>query len=196
MKRPSGVRSLCAAVGGLNRPEARLLEPVATRLVQLLVGLRQARAGQAELEAVRVHARVAAPAVEHTLVPADVDVAGRDRVEQLGENCLEEPHGLRERGNQVRQDPPVGGHLKRPARVGPELGQNYIIDSFLVVVTGGVGKLLGSILAAIGIGGLNKLIEPSLGAVFGKVLMLVLVIVFIQRRPSGLFATKGRYADA
>jgi urea transport system permease protein len=66
----------------------------------------------------------------------------------------------------------------------------------MVVVTGGVGKLLGSILAATGIGGLNKLIEPSLGAVFGKVLILILVIVFIQRRPSGLFAIKGRYADS
>jgi len=90
----------------------------------------------------------------------------------------------------------AGCAITQIGNVGPELGQNYIVDSFLVVVTGGVGKLLGSILAAIGIGGLNKLIEPSLGAVFGKVLMLVLVIVFIQRRPSGLFATKGRYADA
>ena len=79
--------------------------------------------------------------------------------------------------------------------MGPELGQNYIVDSFMVVVTGGVGKLLGSILAALGIGGLNKIIEPSFGAVFGKVLILVFVILFIQRRPSGLFATKGRYAD-
>jgi urea transport system permease protein len=58
------------------------------------------------------------------------------------------------------------------------------------------GKLLGSILAALGIGGLNKIIEPSLGAVYGKVLILVFVILFIQRRPSGLFAVKGRYADA
>jgi urea transport system permease protein len=80
--------------------------------------------------------------------------------------------------------------------VGPELGQNYIVDSFMVVVTGGVGKLAGSILAAIGIGGLNKIIEPGMGAVFGKVLILVLVILFIQRRPSGLFATKGRYAES
>jgi urea transport system permease protein len=66
----------------------------------------------------------------------------------------------------------------------------------MVVVTGGVGKLAGSILAAGGIGGLNKVIEPSLGAVYGKVLILVLVILFIQRRPSGLFAAKGRHADA
>jgi urea transport system permease protein len=90
----------------------------------------------------------------------------------------------------------AGCALTQIGNVGPELGQNYIVDSFMVVVTGGVGKLLGSILAAVGIGGLNKIIEPSLGAVFGKVLILVLVILFIQRRPSGLFAAKGRYADS
>jgi len=90
----------------------------------------------------------------------------------------------------------AGCALTQIGNVGPELGQNYIVDSFMVVVTGGVGKLAGSILAAIGIGGLNKIIEPSMGAVFGKVLILVFVILFIQRRPSGLFAAKGRYADA
>jgi urea transport system permease protein len=90
----------------------------------------------------------------------------------------------------------AGCAITQIGNVGPELGQNYIVDSFMVVVTGGVGKLLGSIIAATGIGGLNKIIEPGLGAVFGKVLILVLVIVFIQRRPSGLFATKGRYADS
>ena len=90
----------------------------------------------------------------------------------------------------------AGCALTQIGNVGPELGQNYIVDSFMVVVTGGVGKLLGSILAAVGIGGLNKIIEPSLGAVYGKVLILVAVILFIQRRPSGLFAVKGRHADA
>ena len=90
----------------------------------------------------------------------------------------------------------AGCAITQIGNVGPELGQNYIVDSFMVVVTGGVGKLLGSIIAATGIGGLNKIIEPGLGAVFGKVLILILVIVFIQRRPSGLFATKGRYADS
>ena len=90
----------------------------------------------------------------------------------------------------------AGCALTQIGNVGPELGQNYIVDSFMVVVTGGVGKLLGTILAAVGIGGLNKIIEPSLGAVFGKVLILILVILFIQRRPSGLFAMKGRYADS
>ena len=90
----------------------------------------------------------------------------------------------------------AGCAITQIGNVGPELGQNYIVDSFMVVVTGGVGKLLGSILAAVGIGGLNKIIEPGMGAVFGKVLILVLVILFIQRRPSGLFAAKGRYAES
>jgi urea transport system permease protein len=90
----------------------------------------------------------------------------------------------------------AGCALTQIGNVGPELGQNYIVDSFMVVVTGGVGKLFGTILAAVGIGGLNKIIEPGLGAVFGKVVILVFVILFIQRRPSGLFAAKGRYADS
>jgi len=90
----------------------------------------------------------------------------------------------------------AGCALTQIGNVGPELGQNYIVDSFMVVVTGGVGKLLGTILAAVGIGGLNKIIEPGLGAVFGKVVILVLVVLFLQRRPSGLFAAKGRYADS
>ena len=90
----------------------------------------------------------------------------------------------------------AGCALTQIGNVGPELGQNYIVDSFMVVVTGGVGKLAGTILAAAGIGGLNKVIEPGLGAVFGKVAILVAVILFIQRRPSGLFAAKGRYADS
>ena len=80
--------------------------------------------------------------------------------------------------------------------MGPSLGQNYIVDSFMVVVTGGVGKLLGTILAAAGIGGLNKGIEPALGAVFAKVAILIAVILFLQRRPAGLFATRGRGAEA
>ena len=90
----------------------------------------------------------------------------------------------------------AGCALTQIGNVGPELGQNYIVDSFMVVVTGGVGKLAGTIVAAAGIGGLNKLIEPGLGAVFGKVAILIAVILFIQRRPSGLFAAKGRYADS
>jgi urea transport system permease protein len=66
----------------------------------------------------------------------------------------------------------------------------------MVVVTGGVGKLAGTIVASLGIGSLNKLLEPSFGAVYGKVLILVLVILFLQRRPSGLFAIKGRQVES
>jgi urea transport system permease protein len=90
----------------------------------------------------------------------------------------------------------AGCALTQIGNVGPSLGQNYIVDSFMVVVTGGVGKLAGTILAAAGLGGLTKGVEPALGAVFGKVAMLVAVILFLQRRPAGLFATRGRNAEA
>ncbi len=90
----------------------------------------------------------------------------------------------------------AGCALTLIGNVEPGLGQNYIVDSFMVVVTGGVGKLMGTIVASLGIGGLNKLLEPSFGAVYGKVLILVLVVLFLQRRPSGLFMIKGRHADA
>lgn len=89
----------------------------------------------------------------------------------------------------------AGWALTLIGNVEPGLGQNYIVDSFMVVVTGGVGKLTGTIVASLGIGGLNKFLEPSLGAVYGKVCILVLVILFLQWRPSGLFAMKGRQAD-
>ncbi|MBX3303451.1 MAG: urea ABC transporter permease subunit UrtB [Nitrospira sp.] len=90
----------------------------------------------------------------------------------------------------------AGWALTMVGNVDPGLGQNYIVDSFMVVVTGGVGKLAGTIWAALGIGGLNKLIEPFSGAVYGKVFILVGVILFLQWRPQGLFAAKGRSADA
>jgi urea transport system permease protein len=90
----------------------------------------------------------------------------------------------------------AGCALTQIGNVGPSLGQNYIVDSFMVVVTGGVGKLVGTLLAAAGIGELNKVIEPALGAVFAKVAILVAVILFLQRRPAGLFAAKGRDAEA
>jgi urea transport system permease protein len=90
----------------------------------------------------------------------------------------------------------AGWALTMVGNVDPGLGQNYIVDSFMVVVTGGVGKLAGTIWAALGIGGLNKLIEPVSGAVYGKVFILVGVILFLQWRPQGLFAAKGRSADA
>jgi urea transport system permease protein len=90
----------------------------------------------------------------------------------------------------------AGWALTMVGNVDPGLGQNYIVDSFMVVVTGGVGKLAGTIWASLGIGGMNKVIEPFTGAVYGKVFILVGVILFLQWRPSGLFAAKGRSADA
>lgn len=88
-----------------------------------------------------------------------------------------------------------GVALSQVGNVGPDLGQSYIIDSFLVVVLGGVGQLAGSLWAAFGLGIANKLLEPQIGAVLGKILILALVILFIQKRPQGLFALKGRVID-
>lgn len=88
-----------------------------------------------------------------------------------------------------------GVALSQLGNVGPELGQGYIIDSFLVVVLGGVGQLAGSVAAAFGLGIFNKILEPQMGAVLGKILILVMIILFIQKRPQGLFALKGRVID-
>ncbi|MGS4679902.1 urea ABC transporter permease subunit UrtB [Enterobacter soli] len=88
-----------------------------------------------------------------------------------------------------------GVALSQLGNVGPELGQGYIIDSFLVVVLGGVGQLAGSVAAAFGLGIFNKILEPQMGAVLGKILILVAIILFIQKRPQGLFALKGRVID-
>jgi len=88
-----------------------------------------------------------------------------------------------------------GVALSQLGNVGPELGQLYIVDSFMVVVVGGVGKIAGSVVAAIGLGTINKVLEPFAGAVLGKIFVLVFVVLFIQRRPQGLFALKGRSAE-
>ena len=88
-----------------------------------------------------------------------------------------------------------GVALSQVGNVGPDLGQSYIIDSFLVVVLGGVGQLAGSVFAAFGLGIANKILEPQIGAVLGKILILALIILFIQKRPQGLFALKGRVID-
>ena len=88
-----------------------------------------------------------------------------------------------------------GVALSQVGNVGPDLGQSYIIDSFLVVVLGGVGQLAGSVFAAFGLGVANKILEPQIGAVLGKILILALIILFIQKRPQGLFALKGRVID-
>ncbi|RMN21988.1 hypothetical protein ALQ63_03516 [Serratia plymuthica] len=88
-----------------------------------------------------------------------------------------------------------GVALSQLGNVGPELGQGYIIDSFLVVVLGGVGQLAGTVVAAFGLGIVNKILEPQIGAVLGKILILALIVLFIQKRPQGLFAFKGRVID-
>ena len=88
-----------------------------------------------------------------------------------------------------------GVALSQIGNVGPELGQLYIVDSFMVVVLGGVGKIAGTVAGAMGLGVLNKFLEPVAGAVLGKIFVLVLIIIVIQKRPQGLFALKGRMVD-
>ena len=89
----------------------------------------------------------------------------------------------------------AGVALSQSDNVSPNLGQTYIIDSFLVVVFGGVGNLLGTLVGALSLGVFNKFLEPYSGAVLAKILVLVVVILFIQRRPRGLFALKGRAVE-
>jgi urea transport system permease protein len=90
----------------------------------------------------------------------------------------------------------AGVALSQIDNVSPNLGQGYIIDSFMVVVFGGVGNLWGTLVGAFSLGILNKFLEPYAGAVLGKILVLVLIILFIQKRPRGLFALKGRAVEA
>ncbi len=90
----------------------------------------------------------------------------------------------------------AGVALSQIDNVSPNLGQSYIIDSFMVVVFGGVGNLWGTLVGAMTLGVANKFLEPYAGAVLGKILVLVFIILFIQRRPRGLFALKGRAVDA
>ncbi len=88
-----------------------------------------------------------------------------------------------------------GVALSQLGNVGPDLGQSYIVDSFMVVVLGGVGQLAGTVIAAFGLGEVNKFLEPFAGAVMGKIFILIFIIIFIQRRPQGLFALKGRSVE-
>jgi len=90
----------------------------------------------------------------------------------------------------------AGCALSQIGNVGPDLGQAYIVDSFMVVVLGGVGQLAGTIYAALGLGFANKLLEAWSGAVLAKIAVLVFIIFFIQKRPQGLFALKGRAVEA
>jgi urea transport system permease protein len=88
----------------------------------------------------------------------------------------------------------AGWALTMVGNVDPGLGQNYIVDSFMVVVLGGVGQLAGTVYAALGLGLMNKLLEGWAGAVLAKIAVLIFIIVFIQKRPQGIFALKGRQA--
>jgi urea transport system permease protein len=90
----------------------------------------------------------------------------------------------------------AGCALSQVGNVGPDLGQGYIVDAFMVVVLGGVGQLAGTVYAALGLGILNKFLEGLTGAVLAKIAVLVFIIIFIQKRPQGIFAMKGRSAEA
>ncbi|MEY2621119.1 MAG: urea transporter permease subunit UrtB [Pseudomonadota bacterium] len=90
----------------------------------------------------------------------------------------------------------AGCALSQIGNVGPDLGQSYIVDAFMVVVLGGVGQLIGTVYSALGLGIANKFLEGWSGAVLAKIAILVLIIIFIQKRPQGLFALKGRSAEA
>ncbi|GGC59756.1 urea ABC transporter permease subunit UrtB [Marinobacter halophilus] len=89
----------------------------------------------------------------------------------------------------------AGVALSQITNVGPNLGQNYIIDSFMVVVFGGVGNLWGTLVAGLTLGTINQILEPWAGAVLAKIMVLVMIILFIQKRPRGLFPQKGRAAE-
>jgi urea transport system permease protein len=89
----------------------------------------------------------------------------------------------------------AGVALSQLTNVGPNLGQGYIIDSFMVVVFGGVGNLWGTLIGGMSLGVANKLLEPAVGAVTAKIIMLIFIILFIQRRKQGLFPQKGRAAE-
>lgn len=88
-----------------------------------------------------------------------------------------------------------GVALSQLGNVGPDLGRGYIVDSFMVVVLGGVGQLAGTVIAALGLGSVNKFLEPWTGAVLAKITILVLIVLFVQKRPQGLFAPRGRSVE-
>jgi urea transport system permease protein len=90
----------------------------------------------------------------------------------------------------------AGVALSQIDNVSPNLGQGYIIDSFMVVVFGGVGNLWGTLVGALSLGLVNKFLEPYAGAVLAKIFILVAIILFIQKRPRGLFAQRGRAVES
>jgi urea transport system permease protein len=89
----------------------------------------------------------------------------------------------------------AGVALSQLTNVGPNLGQSYIVDSFMVVVFGGVGNLAGTLVSGLSLGVINQYLEPWAGAVLAKILILIFIILFIQKRPRGLFPQKGRSAE-
>ncbi|HRE79871.1 MAG TPA: urea ABC transporter permease subunit UrtB, partial [Opitutaceae bacterium] len=89
----------------------------------------------------------------------------------------------------------AGACLTQLGNVGPSLGQTHIVDNFMVVVAGGVGNLFGTVIAAAGIGAFDQVLQPWLGAVMGKVVVLVAVILFLQWKPGGLFPSRSRNLD-
>jgi urea transport system permease protein len=89
----------------------------------------------------------------------------------------------------------AGVALSQIGNVGPDLGKTYIVDSFMVVVVGGVGQLAGTVYAALGLGIISKYMEGFTGPVMAKIIVLVIIIIFIQKRPQGIFALKGRSVD-
>jgi urea transport system permease protein len=103
---------------------------------------------------------------------------------------------IRTRSRSVQASLGLGGcALSQIGNIGPDLGQSYIIDSFMAVVLGGVGQLAGTIIGSFGLGLISKGIEPFWGAVLAKIAVLVLIVLFIQKRPQGIFALKGRSAE-
>jgi urea transport system permease protein len=89
----------------------------------------------------------------------------------------------------------AGCALSQVGNVGPDLGQGYIVDSFMVVVLGGVGQIAGTVYAGLGLGLMNKVLEGWQGAVLAKIMVLLFIVAFIQKRPQGIFALKGRSAE-
>lgn len=86
----------------------------------------------------------------------------------------------------------AGACLSQIGNVGPSLGQNHIVDCFMIVVLGGVGSLFGTVFASLGVGVTDQILQPWLGAVLGKITVLAAIILFLQWRPAGIFATRGR----
>jgi len=86
----------------------------------------------------------------------------------------------------------AGACLSQIGNVGPSLGQNYIVDCFMIVVLGGVGNLFGTVFASLGVGVTDQILQPWLGAVLGKITVLAAIILFLQWRPAGIFASRGR----